>query len=64
MPARGTQSTLNSVKIEAAIRVACKELNAKLKANPGCKPDIAAAACCHTVTYTTLWNCFQGHTKP
>ena len=29
----------NAAKIEAAIQAeACKELNAELKANPGCKP--------------------------
>jgi hypothetical protein len=64
MPTRGTQSTLNSARIEAAIRAACKELNAKLKANPGCKPNVAAAARRHSVNYTTLRNRFQGHTKP
>jgi hypothetical protein len=64
MPAKGPQSTLNSAKIEAAIHAACKELNAELKANPGCKPNIAAAARHHSINYTTLRNRFQGLTKP
>ena len=62
MPTGGTQSS--SAKIEAAIQAACKVLNAELKANPGCKPRIAAAARCHSVNYSTLRNRFQGHTKP
>jgi hypothetical protein len=64
MPTRGTQPSLDSARIEAAIQAACKELNATLKANPGCKPNIAAAARHHSVNYTTLRNHFQGHTKP
>ena len=60
MPSGGTQSA----KIEAAIQAACKDLDAELKANPGCKPNIAAAARCHSVIYTTLHNRFHGHTKP
>src|ERR1700733_10957528 len=62
MPTGGTQSS--SAKIEAAIQAACKVLNAALKANPGCKPRIAAAARRHSVNYSTLRNRFQGHTKP
>jgi len=61
MPTGGAQST---PKIEVAIQAACKELNAELKANPGCKPNIAATARRHSVNYTTLRNRFQGHTKP
>lgn len=64
MPARGPQSTLNSAKIEVAIRAACEKLNAELKANPGCKPNIAATARHFSISYTTLRNRFQGHTKP
>lgn len=65
MPTRGPQSTLDSATIEAAIQSACKELNAELKANPGCKSNIAAAARRHpAVNYTTLRNRFQGLTKP
>ena len=54
----------NAAEIEAAIQAACKELNAELKANPGCKPNLAVAARHHSVNYTTLRNRFQGHTKP
>src|SRR5271155_4682556 len=49
--------------IEAAICTACKELNVELNENPGCKPNIAAAARRHSVNYTTLRNRFQGHTR-
>jgi hypothetical protein len=42
--------------IEAAICAACKELNVELNENPGCKPNIAAAARRHSVNYTTLRN--------
>src|ERR1700678_1486086 len=49
--------------IEAAICAACKELNVELNENPGCKPNIAAAARRHSVNYTTLRNRFQGRTR-
>jgi hypothetical protein len=62
MPSGGTQPS--SAKIEESIQAACKELNAELKANPGCKPCISAAARRHSVNYSTLRNRFQGHTKP
>src|SRR6267154_3389756 len=62
MPTRGPQRTL--AKTEAAIYAACEELNAELKANPGSKLNITAAARRHSINYTTLRNHFQGHTKP
>lgn len=62
MSAEGTQS--DGITFETALYAACKELNARLKANPGCKPNIAAAAHCHSLNYSTLHNRFQGHTNP
>ena len=58
MPAEGTQS--DGLTFETTLRAACKELNAKLKANPGCKPNMAAAARRHSLNYSTLRNRFQG----
>lgn len=62
MPTKGTRS--DAITIETAIHAACKELNAEFKADPGYKPNIAAAARRHFLKYITLRNRFQGHTKP
>ena len=59
----GIQSTQNREEIEAALQAACEELNAELKANPGCKPNLSAASRHHSLKYSTLQNHFQGHTK-
>ena len=64
MPIESIQLTQNCEEIEAALRAACEELNAELKANPGYKPNLSSASRHHSLKYSTLQNYFQGHTKP